>query len=99
LRNDSERGHWLKLLFRGRESNRRGIGCRVTVTAGAQQYLQELCGGTSYAVTHQPTLIFGCGDFAGPVRVAVRWPNGRTQVLEQVALDQTLTLDEANARP
>jgi hypothetical protein len=99
LRNDSERGHWLKLLFRGRESNRRGIGCRVTVTAGAQQYLQELCGGTSYAVTHQPTLIFGCGEFAGPVRVAVRWPNGRTQVLEQVTLNQTLTLDEANARP
>jgi hypothetical protein len=99
LRNDSERGHWLKLLFRGRESNRRGIGCRATVVAGAQRYLQELCGGTSYASTHQPALVFGCGDFPGPVTVTVRWPNGRTQTLDRVTLDQTLTFDELDARP
>ena len=45
LRNDSERGHWLKVLFRGRESNRRGIGCRVTVIAGDQRYCRNSVAG------------------------------------------------------
>jgi hypothetical protein len=94
LRNESERGHWLKFLFRGRESNRRGINCRVTVTAGPTRYLQELCGGTSYAATHQPALIFGLGTWNQPCKIKVRWPSGRTQEMENVGLDQTLVLDE-----
>ena len=98
LRNESERGHWLKFLFRGRQSNRRGIGCRVTVTAGESSFLQELCGGTSYAATHQPALVFGLGDWHGSCRVTVRWPSGRVQHLEDVPVDQALTLDESQAQ-
>jgi hypothetical protein len=94
LRNESERGHWLKFLFRGRISNRRGINCRVTVTTDKTSYLQELCGGTSYAATHQPALIFGLGTWDRPCAVQVRWPSGRTQELQNVRGDQTLVLDE-----
>lgn len=94
LRNDSDRGNWLKLLFRGRQSNRRGIGCRVTVTAGEQRWVQELYGGGSYASSHEPALIFGLGEEAGPCRVEVRWPNGNLQVLEEVDVNQTLEVDE-----
>jgi hypothetical protein len=98
LRNESVRGHWLKFLMRGRESNRRGIGCRISVQAGASTHLQELAGGTSYAATHQPALVFGLGDWHAPCTVSIRWPGGRQQVLENVSPDQTLVLDEAEAR-
>lgn len=98
LRNESERGHWLKFFMRGRESNRRGIGCRISLRAGSVTYTQELCGGTSYACTHQPSLIFGLGNWNQPCQVTVRWPSGRTQSLEGVALDRTLVLDEEQAR-
>jgi len=94
LRNDSQRGHWLKFLFRGRRSNRRGINTRVTVQAGTTRILQELCGGTSYVATHQPALIFGLGEWDEPCTVTVRWPLGAVQTLERVAVDQTLVLDE-----
>jgi hypothetical protein len=97
LRNESQRGHWLKFLFRGRESNRRGINGRVSVEAGGSIRLQELCGGTSYAATHQPALVFGLGDWSRPCTVRVRWPGGRVQTLEDVAVDQTLVLDESQA--
>jgi len=98
LRNESERGHWLKLLFRGRQSNRRGIGCRVTVTAGESSYMQELCGGTSYAATHQPALVFGLGDWHEPCPVTIRWPNGSIQNLDNVEVDQTLMIEEPRVK-
>jgi hypothetical protein len=98
LRNDSQRGHWLNFLFRGRQSNRRGIGCRVTVTAGESLYVQELCGGTSYAATHQPALFFGLGDWQRPCDVSVRWPSGRVQVLKNVPVDRLLVVDESQAQ-
>lgn len=98
LRNDALDGHWLKFLFRGQESNRRGIGARIVVEAGSESYLQELCGGTSYAATRQPAMVFGLGTWSGPCRVTVRWPGGRVQTLEEVAVDQTLTLSEREAR-
>jgi hypothetical protein len=97
LRNESERGHWLKCFLRGQESNRRGIGSRVTVRRGDVTQTQELCGGTSYAATHQPALIFGLGEEHGPWEVTVRWPSGRTQTLQEVACDQTLVLEERHA--
>ncbi len=99
LRNESERGHWLKFFLRGEESNRRGIGSRITVRSGDMTQIQELCGGTSYAATHQPALIFGFGERRGPWEVTVRWPSGRTQTLQEVAVDQTLVLEESRARP
>ena len=97
LRNESERGHWLKFFMRGRQSNRRGVNCRVTVQAGPVRYLQELCGGTSYAATHQPALVFGLGQWNARSTVTVRWPSGRVQTLKEVGVDRTLVLDEADA--
>ncbi len=97
LRNVSQRGHWLEFFMRGRQSNCRGIGCRINVQAGPSAYMQELCGGTGYAATHQPALIFGLGDWQDPCTVTIRWPSGRTQTLEDVAVDQTLVLDESQA--
>lgn len=99
LRNESHGGHWLKFSMRGRESNRRGIGSRITVKAGRSTYMQELCGGTSYAASHQPALIFGLGQWERPCTVTIRWPGGRVQTLEDVHVDQALTLDESQAQP
>ena len=74
----------LQLRFRGIESNRNGIGCHARVTYGGQTRYQQLVGGSSYAASHQPVLRFGFTkqQEAGPARVEVIWPSGRTQVFE-----------------
>ena len=59
--------------------------------------MQELCGGTSYAATHQPILVFGLGDWGQPCQARVRWPSGQVQTLEDVSVNQALMLDEADA--
>ena len=94
LRNDSQRGHWLKIEFIGRLSNRNAIGVRATVRQGQQSLLQELAGGTSYCASHQPMLVYGLGESPANCRIEIRWPNGTLQVLEEVGVDQTLRLLE-----
>jgi hypothetical protein len=94
LRNDSTRGHWLKLQFIGRRSNRNAIGVRATVRSDAATLLQELAGGTSYCAAHQPVLVFGLGASAAPCRIEIRWPGGAVQVLDDVGVDQSLLVVE-----
>lgn len=90
-------GRWLKLRFHGTQSNRRGIGCRVTVKCNEFEETQELCGGTSFAVSHEPILHFGIGKVADAAKemasVEVSWPSGRTQTLTS-ALDSTIEIVE-----
>lgn len=94
LRNDSRRGNWIKLAFRGIRSNRRGIGCRVVVRARDITLTQELCGGTSYASAHQPVCVFGLGDRAEEVSIQVKWPSGIVQNLESIPVNQALLIEE-----
>ena len=95
LRNDSDRGHWLTVQFAGRTSNRRGIGCRVTLTdATGKRFVQELAGGTSYCSSHQHVLSFGTGNSDAPVSLKIRWPSGRRQHLDKVSLNQQILLIE-----
>lgn len=94
LRNDSQKGHWLKMQFVGIRSNRRGIGVEVTVVQGSQRFAQQLPGGTSYCASHQPVLFFGLGDSAHSCNVQVLWPSGQQQTMTDVAVDQSLVLYE-----
>ena len=94
LRNDSARGHWLKLHPIGRSSSRTPVGLRVTLRQGALSLMHELVGGTSYCSAHENKLIFGVGVSSEPCVLEVRWPTGKHQRLENVSLNQTLTLLE-----
>lgn len=97
LRNDSPTGRWLKLRFTGRDSNRRGVGVRATLKCGNQQLVQEIAGGTSFASSMQPVLIFGLNESNDLADVDVRWPSGRTQKLEGIGLNQSLVLVEPHS--
>ena len=96
LRNESQKGHWLKLKFTGIRSNRNGIGVQVTVTAGPNTYFQEVVGGTSYVSSNEPVLIFGLGDYSEECKIEVRWPTGEKQVLGSVSVDQQLQVIEGS---
>lgn len=94
LKNESQRGHWLKLSFIGSGNNRAGIGTRVTLTSQKYQIMQELAGGTSYCASIQPVLLFGLGDDAQPCDLEIRWPTGQVQRLSGVRPDQSLVIRE-----
>lgn len=96
LRNDSDRGHWLKLRFVAR-GNRRGWGVRAVVRQGQQTLTQELAGGVSYCAAHDPSLIFGLGVHSEPADVEIRWPDGSEQVVHGVSLNRQVTIRQGAA--
>ena len=91
LRNDSTRGHWLKLRFVA-TTNRRGWGTRVILRQGNRTLVEEMAGGTSYASAHQAAMIFGLGENSAPAHLEIRWPNGELQSVADVAIDQELVI-------
>ena len=95
LRNSGGRNHWLVVRLVGRKSNRDGIGARLRLVMkdGSEQYGMATTTG-SYCSANDKRVHFGLGGATGASRLEIVWPGGATQVLENVAADQILTVRE-----
>ncbi len=98
LRNNGTKNHWLGIRLMGSQSNRSGIGARVTVTdsAGRRQIFDSSTSG-SYLSANDSRMIAGLGTANGILSVEVRWPSGRTQTIKSVRPDQYITVNERDA--
>ncbi|MGH9368689.1 MAG: CRTAC1 family protein [Thermoanaerobaculia bacterium] len=76
------------------KSNRDAVGARVTASIGKQTLTEEVAGGQSYLSAPEKTLTFGLGEAARIDRLEIRWPDGRTQTLNDVPGGSRLTLEE-----
>jgi hypothetical protein len=87
-------GHWLAFRLEGVKSNRDGMGAviRVETPAGAQW--NHMTSSLGYASSSLGPVRFGLGPHARAGRVEVRWPSGKTQVLENVSADRVLEIRE-----
>lgn len=90
-RNLGSRNHWLQIELTGPLGNRQAIGARVTVATPEGTQVQEVGGNDSafFSQGHY-RLYFGLGPSPHAQRITVRWSDGQTQVLENVAADQLL---------
>ena len=93
--NTSENGNnWLRVALRGTDSNRFGIGARVVVTAGGARQIREMGASQSHISNSVVPAHFGLGDAETVDAIEVRWPSGKTQRLENVPVNQELTIVE-----
>ena len=98
LRNETVNdNHWIQIRLRGVKTNRDGIGARVTVTAGDLVQVDEVHSGSGYQSHFGTRLHFGLGDRQRVDRIEVRWIGGGTDVVEDVAPDQLLTITEGRS--
>lgn len=99
-RNDTDNNNrWLRLNLRGSDSNHAAIGARVVVTTDLRSTTQELHGSTGRGNQNELTMHFGLGEANEVNRVAVYWPSGQVQILNNLDLDETHTVFEAGAQP
>jgi hypothetical protein len=99
LRNDGGNGNgWVRFLLVGQESNRDGVGARLTLEGGGRAQSRTAKSGGGYLSSHDPRVYFGLGSADGRVRVRVRWPSGRLEVLESLAPGRSYIIKE-NAGP
>ena len=86
--------NWLRVVPRGIEGNRFGIGARVVVTVGGAKQIREMGASQSHMSNSVVPVHFGLGDAEIVDAVEVRWPSGKTQRLENVPVNQELTIVE-----
>ncbi len=92
-RNDSP-NHRVLFKLLGTKSNKAAIGARVTVKAGSLVQIDEVRGGASYLSQNDLRLHFGLGANDKMSEVSLRWPNGETEVLRNIAADFIYTIVE-----
>ena len=94
-------GHWIAIklqgAIRGKEttgSNRDGIGARVEVWAAGKRQVAERVAASGYLSQNDGRLHFGLGAAASVDKIAIHWPSGREQTLENQSVDRVLTVEE-----
>jgi hypothetical protein len=85
-----------RVLFKlvGTKSNKAAIGARVRVKAGSLVQFDEVRGGASYLSQNDLRLHFGLGANDTMSEVSIRWPNGETETLRNLAADFIYTITE-----
>ena len=94
--NRGNENHWLRVQLVGTRSNRTGIGARLVATSGDLIQTREILGGNGF--TQDDVFAhFELGMRTMVDRLEVRWPSGQSDVLEQIAADQTVRVIEGQS--
>lgn len=97
LINDTKNSnHRVMFKLMGTTSNRLAIGARVTITAGGITQMREVKGGNSYLSQSDLRLHFGLGKESRIAKIEIRWPNGKTEELKDLAADAIYTIVEGS---
>ena len=95
LRNDSgHRNTALVVRIVGKQSNRQGVGARLRLVAGGKAQIREVKTGSSYLSESDLRQHFGLGRATVVDRLEIRWPSGRTEVLQKIAANGIITVVE-----
>ncbi len=90
-------GNWLQVSAKGSEFNPAGYGLTATVVADGRRFLRELQPVRGFLGSVDPVMQFGLGAVKDVERLELRWPDGKTQVLQDIAVNQRLKVDHKNA--
>jgi hypothetical protein len=79
--------HWISFQLEGNPTNKLALNARIRVTTGKLQQMGEIRSGGSYLSQNDLRLHFGLGSDGHADKVEVLWPNGKSQVFQDVAAD------------
>jgi hypothetical protein len=86
LENRTRRGHWLEVRL-----GTFAPGAVVTATLpGGRRHVREVQAGSSYLSSEDPRVHFGLGGATRVARLTVRFPDGESKLLRDVAADRVV---------
>lgn len=86
--------HWLNVRLKGVQSNRDGVGARVTIDGPWGTMLREVHAGENYGTVNTFSCHFGLGSNTTIPTMTVSWPSGQVDTYTDVAIDQEITVIE-----
>jgi hypothetical protein len=95
LKNQGVRaGNWIMIRAKGKKSNAFGLGATVTLQTSAGRQVKEITNVASYLSSNDIRLHFGLGAATIIQQIEIAWPSGTKQILNNVAINQILVIDE-----
>ncbi len=96
--NQAAKGRWLELRLEGNGNtvNRSAIGAQVRIQLPTQTLARHVEAGTGEGNQNDLVLHFGLGDHQKPVRFEILWPDGKTQTVENVEINRSMTVRYGN---
>jgi hypothetical protein len=73
---------WIDFELEGTVSNRSAMGAQVRVFWNGRQQVQSVSGGSGFCAENQRRLHFGLGKNPRLEKVAIRWPSGKYQIID-----------------
>jgi hypothetical protein len=92
--NQGNQNNWLILNLKGTSSNRDAIGASIKVTADTLVQTAQKKSTTGYLSQNDPRVHFGMSKFEKADKIEIKWPSGKTQVLENIKCNQILEVKE-----
>lgn len=96
---ETKTGNYLQIKLQGTPQNPTGAGSFVKIKEGGQEQVRYAEPIRGFISTSTDILQFGLGKTASVDQVAVQWPDGKVQMLDNVPANQRLVLKYADAKP
>jgi hypothetical protein len=94
LRNKGNDNNWIKIELTGTKSNTNAYGARVKVMAGESIQYREHTSAHGYNSANDYRLHFGLANEENIDSIEIIWPSGERQLLTDIAVNQTLSIEE-----
>ena len=89
------RNNWISVRLSGTRSNRSALGAIVRIESALGRQWRTVHSGSSYCSQSDLALTFGIGSDRTIRTLSVEWPSGVRQRFQNVAANQSLTIDES----
>lgn len=86
--------NFVKVQLSGTQSNRSGLGARVTLVAGDERYVQLMDGKSGYLSQSLTPLYFGLAEHETIDEIRIDWPSGTSQSVRDPEVGGLLTISE-----
>jgi len=86
---------WISFELEGAASNRSAIGAEVRLFWDGRQQVQQVTGGSGFCSQNQRRLHFGLGIDPRLEKAEIRWPSGKTQIIDKPSPGQTYKIKES----
>ncbi len=87
--NQGNDNNWIKIHLEGVQSNRNGIGARVTVTSALGTQIRDVKSGDGFEYMSSITAHFGLGQDTEITEVRINWPSGIVDVIPAPPINAT----------
>ena len=96
-KNKSPKNNFLRVQLKGKK-NTWGYGCKLFATTSKGEQLFENTSSHGYQSNSEPLVHIGLGDEKSVEKLVIVWPSGKMQELSDIPSNQTLIINESEAK-